>query len=408
MTNKQLKNEFKQQAYAAVPDKCEELLKTVAAQSDRAASLSDDEDEPHLVPVAPATSQKTAERWLALAACFVVVLVAVIIATNRDDTQLTKRGVVDGDVTTTTTAFETVPSASGSGKISGSVSGAIGSNGSQSGGTATLSAVSGTQTTHVSGLPFQTGGSRISGTLSGGTTVTGAVSSGTTQKGATTSKVSKKTKNPFWGDFSVDTTKKKDSGATTEKTEAPSAKPTTKRTTAPTTRSTCSHEVIYTPPLPADIRNNSDKVNTCIEYIEAIEPWELDEPTTPTTKKQSAPPTYSEGGIEFKGYYPNSGGVYYVDYAIAGAMDVRYRVRTDVYFADGWRTLFISQCTENEILYTEVIKYADNGVRVYEEQYNERSEIMTITRRDRDGRVLSNGIQKIPLRSPKFSEIWFY
>ncbi|MCQ2405451.1 MAG: hypothetical protein MJ083_05655, partial [Clostridia bacterium] len=223
MTNKQLKNEFKQQAYAAVPDKCEELLKTVAAQSDRAASLSDDGDEPHLVPVVPATSQKTAERWLALAACFVVVLVAVIIATNRDDTQLTKRGVVDGDVTTTTTAFGTVPSASGSGEISGSVSAATVSSVSQSGGTATLSAVSGTQTTNVSGLPFQTGSSRISG----------AVSSGTTQKGATTSKVSKKTKNPFWGDFIVDTTKKKGSGdATTEKTQAPSAKPTTKRTTA--------------------------------------------------------------------------------------------------------------------------------------------------------------------------------
>lgn len=409
MTNKQLKNEFKQQAYAAVPDKCEELLKTVAAQSDRAASLSDDEDEPHLVLVVPATSQKTAERWLALAACFVVVLVAVIIATNRNDTQLTKRGVVDGDVTTTTTAFETVPSASGSGEISGSVSAAIGSSGSQSGGTATLSAVSGTQTTHVSGLPFQTGGSRISGTLSGGTTVTGAVSSGTTQKGATTSKVSKKTKNPFWGDFSVDTTKKKGSGdATTEKTEAPSAKPTTKRTTAPTTRPTCSHEVIYTPPLPADIRNNSDKVNTCIEYIEVIEPWEIDEPTTPTTKKQSAPSTYGEGAIEFKGYYPNSGGVYYVHYGVAAAAETRYLVVTEVDFADGWQTRFTSQCTENEILYTEVKKFADTGICVYEEKYNERSEIMTITCRDRDGKVLSNGIQKIPLRSPEFSEIWFH
>ena len=421
MTKKQFEQQLKEQAYTAVPDKREDLLKTVAAQDAAVVSLSDSEDEPHLVPVVPARSPQNVKRWLALAACFMIVLVAVFAAARTEQSAPEKKAVPTGGETTTTSGFGgvvTVPAtqngptgasntttgtardrANGGTTATGSVSGGTTATGSVSGGTTATGSVSGgTNVTQTA-----------SGSTSGGTNATGPVSSGTTQKSATTSKISKKTKNPFWGDFSVSTTKKKDSGATTEKTEAPSAKPTTKRTTAPT----CSHEVFYRPPLPADVRNNSDKIDTCVKYLEWIEPtepWEPVAPTAapPTTKKQSTPSTYSEGGVEFKGCYPNSGGVYYVDYAIAGATDVRYRVRTDVYFADGWRTLFISQCTENEILYTEVIKYADNGVRVYEEKYNERSEIMTITCRDRNGNVISSATRNIPLKSWEFSEMYAY
>ena len=402
MTKKQFEQQLKEQAYTAVPDKREELLKTVAAQDAAVVSLSDSEDEPHLVPVVPAIQAR--RRWVALAACFAVVLVAVLLSVTAGDRngELTKKEPEEAALTTTVGGagdpFATVPNVTSDNQKGRDITTA---SGSVSGGTnATVTKKEATAT----------------GSVSGGTNVTqtasGSISSGTTQKDATTSEISKKTKNPFWGDFSVSTTKKKDSGATTEKTEAPSAKPTTKPTPAPP-RPTCSHEVFYRPPLPADVRNNSDKIDTCVKYLEGIEPtepWEPVAPTAapPTTKKQSEPSTYSEGGIEFKGHYPNSGGVYYVDYAIAGAMDVRYRVRTDVYFADGWRTLFISQCTENEILYTEVIKYADNGVRVYEEQYNERSEIMTITCRDRNGNVISSVTRNIPLKSWEFSEMYAY
>ena len=421
MTKKQFEQQLKEQAYTAVPDKREELLKTVAAQDAAVVSLSDSEDEPHLVPVVPAIQAR--RRWVALAACFAVVLVAVLLSVTAGDRngELTKKEPEEAALTTTVGGagdpFATVSNVTSDNQkgrdittASGSVSGGTTATGTKKEATATSSVSGGTNVTQTA-----------SGSVSGGTNATGPVSSGTTQKGATTSEISKKTKNPFWGDFSVSTTKKKDSGATTEKTEAPSAKPTTKSknkpttkpTTAPTTRPTCSHEVFYRPPLPADVRNNSDKVNTCVKYLEGIEPtepWEPVAPTAapPTTKKQSTPSTYSEGGVEFKGCYPNSGGVYYVDYAIAGAMDVRYRVRTDVYFADGWRTLFISQCTENEILYTEVKKFADTGICVYEEKYNERSEIMTITCRDRNGNVISSATRNIPLKSWEFSEMYAY
>ena len=393
MTKKQFEQQLKEQAYTAVPDKREELLKTVAAQDAAVVSLSDSEDEPHLVPVVPAIQAR--KRWAALAACFAVVLMAVLLSVTVGDKNLVKQST--GETTSTTTAggvtdpFATVPTMTTDKQKGRDVTTASGS---------------------VSGNTNATG--TAGGSASGGTTVTGAASNGTTQKSVVTSKTTVKTKNPFWPDFCVTTTKKNPGGATTEKTIAPSVKPTTKSKNVPTTKPTCSHEIFYRPPLPKDIKNNSDKIDTCIKYYDAIEPTEPSAPTVeptaapPTTKKQSEPSTYAEGGVEFKGRHPNSGGVYYVDYAIAGAMDVRYLVRTDVYFEDGWRTLFISECTENEILYTIVMSYADTGVRVYEEQYNERSEIMTITRHDRNGTKLSSETRKIPLRSPKFSEIWFY
>ena len=402
MTNKQLKNEFKQQAYAAVPDKCEELLKTVAAQSDRAASLSDDGDEPHLVPVVPATSQKTAERWLALAACFVVVLVAVIIATNRDDTQLTKRGVAGGDVTTTTTAFGTVPSASGSGETGGSVSGATGSNGSQSGGTATLSAasgtqttnVSGTQTTNVSGLPFQTGGSRISGTISGGTK----------QKGATT--VTTRSTSKWWIDFGIDTTKGGNTtkfvpgDATTQKTIAPSAKPTTKRTTAPTTKPTtapttrpteptCNHMIEYRVPVSWD-GQPVPAADTCVNQVTPTEPSAA--PTEPSAAPTQRPPVVKDGFT------------YTVTYSVPAAQTygVSYRIYTEVVFNDGWKTQYWSECDGTTVLYTNVKTTTKSGVCTYEQTYDPKAKLLTVIRRNQDGAVTYQNTLSVPLGDSRF------
>ena len=403
MTNKQLKNEFKQQAYAAVPDKCEELLKTVAAQSDRAVSLSDDEDEPHLVPVVPATSQKTAERWLALAACFVVVLVAVIIAANRDDTQLTKRGVVDGgDVTTTTTAFGTVPSASGSGEISGSVSATTVSSVSQSGGTVTLSAASGTQTTNVSGtqttnasgLPFSTGSSRISGTLSGGTK----------QKGATT--IATRSTSKWWSDFGVSTTKKKDSGdATTQKTIAPSVKPTTKRTTAPTTKRTtapttrpteptCNHEIAYRVPVSWD-GQPVPAADTCVNQVHIEEPTVA--PTEPSAAPTQRPPVVKDGFTYT---------VTYSEPMWTTFGDKPYYVYTEVVFNDGWKTQYWSSCEGLKVLYTNVKTFTKSGVCTYEQTYNENSQLLTIIRRNQDGAITYQNTRSVPLGDSCFLVIY--
>lgn len=385
MTKKQFEQQLKQQAYAAVPDKREELLKTVAVQNAAAVPLSDNGDEPHLVPVVPAYSSKTVGRRLALAACFAVVLVAVILATDRDDAQLI-RGESD-PATTTTTAFGVVPSASGSGEISGSVSAVTASGGSQNGtetGSATLQASGSTTLSQTTATTQIAAASDTQNHIAKG---------GTAKENAPT--VPPQTGSKWWNDFCVTTTKGSHTtkfvpgGATTQKTEAPSAKPTTKRTTAPTTPPTCRHDVTYTPPVRIDGKPNPNTAY-CVQWC-AYEPheqeWDPREPTQQGTVKDD---------FTFTTYY-------------ASAADVKgaptYMITTEVVFADGWRNVYRTVCSDSLVLYSTKCTYTNAGVCVYEEKYDPATETLAIVERNREGKVMYETTIKIPIGSANFQRM---
>ena len=390
MTKKQFENQLKQQAYAAVPDKLSDLMKTIAAENDRGVSLSGNGDEPHLVPVVPAHSSQNVGRWLALAACFAVVLCAVLVAATRGgDTQLT-RGTGD-PATTTTTALGVVPSASGSGETGGS----------QRGSTATVSAASQASSsasdgTNVTGTK---NAATATGSLSGGTTVTGAVLGDTTKKGTTTFEKSGK-KTGFWNDFSVDTTKGGNTtklvpgGATTEKTVAPSTKPTTKRTTAPTEAPTCSHDVAYTPPVLINGRQNPN-AKYCVEWL-AYEPGQAE----PSAHKEGPGDLPSKRGIEDDFTFTTTYGV-----AAGSEEDSLYAIVTEVKFADGWRFVYFSECVGSTVRYSTKCQYTNAGVCIYEEKYDPKTETLAIVERDRAGKVVYETSIKIPIGSPVFQRM---
>ncbi len=382
MTKKQFENQLKQQAYAAVPDKLSDLMKTIAAENDRGVSLSGNGDEPHLVPVVPAHSSQNVGRWLALAACFAVVLCAVLVAATRGgDTQLT-RGKGD-PATTTTTVLGVVPSASGSGETGGS----------QRGSTATVSA-----TSQASG----------SATLSQTTATTQIAAASDTQnhiaKGGTAKEnaptVSPQTGSKWWNDCCVTTTKGSHTtklvpgDATTEKTVAPSAKPTTKRTTAPTEAPTCSHDVVYTPPVLINGRQNPN-AKYCVEWL-AYEPGQ----TEPSAHKEGPGDLPSKRGIEDDFTFTTTYGV-----AAGSEEDSLYAIITQVKFADGWRFVYFSECVGSTVRYSTKCQYTNAGVCVYEEKYDPKTETLDIVERNRAGKVVYETSIKIPIGSPVFQRM---
>ena len=395
MTKKQFENQLKQQAYAAVPDKFSDLMKTIAAEDGRGVSLSDNGDEPHLVPVVPAHSSKTVERWLALAACFVVVLVAVIIATNRDDTQLTKRPI--GGNGTTMTAETPRGSSSSSFEQGGNRGLTTTATAANQNGTTTLSASSGTQTANGSKTPLQTGDTK--------------------QKGATA--VTTQSTSKWWIDFGIDTTKGGNTtkfvpgGATTEKTEAPSAKPTTKRTTAPTKKGVCSHQITYKVPVMVGNGEIPSDLESCVQYgapkdertqhgeVEPTEPTASPAgPTTPT--KQSGNVFWSDFSVED----PTQEGecTFYIVYEdVQDIASGTYGVFAGVKFTDGWKIMFHSVCEGGTVLYTNMRIITDKGVCVEEQQYDPTTEILTITRRNEQGETLASYTKKIAKGSKAFA-----
>lgn len=402
MTKKQFENELKQQAYTAVPDKRDDLLKTVSTQSGRVVSLSDGGDEPHLVPVVPANQKK---RWIALAACFAVVLVAVLIAGTRENATLPR-----SESTKTRAANSTGSAASGS-AVSGAsdVTGGFTSGTTVSGVTVGNTTASGSVSGMVSGSAFSSNGTTV--TSANGMTVTSA--NGTTG-GATNGKTNGRTEKK--GSTGGATT------ATAKSAVTSTAKPTTtnsvttdfgEKTTVPTTKNACSHQIIYKVPVMNGNGEPSVDRETCVQYgtnkgqSGPYGPAPTEPSESPT--EQPAAPTRKNGGAfwaKFSTGNPTEEGecTFYIVYeAIQDIASGTYGVFAEVKFTDGWKITFHSVCEGGTVLYTNMRKTNDKGVCVEEQRYNPTTEILTVTYRNEKGETTSSYTKKVPKGSKSFA-----
>ncbi len=394
LTKKQFEKRLKEQAYAAVPDRMTDLLKTISAESDRIVSLSDDEDEPHLVPVIPAQSHSA--RWLALAACFAVVVLAVVVAATDNRQRLTTRGSVGGgdkSAATVTTAFS-APMGSSTGVSQSAFGSGTGENDQRVTSNPTNTTGTGTYRQRHHGTVTSNRGSFTTGRTTaksvpdkrGGTTVSPTV--------------------PPITERSV--------------TALPSTKKSTDKTTKTTveTRSTAfvqSHIVRYIVPVSAD-GSRAASADDCVKKVKAGTQSDITAaptlpPTTsrqggefpppteaptvaPTTKKQS--PVY-EGTFRFEVTYQKIG----TSDAWRGYENL-YTVDTVVRFDDGWSMEFFSVCAGKTVLFTDFCCMTDKGVVTESRKYDRETETMLTVRQDVNGNETYRGSRKIPLGSVEF------
>lgn len=393
MTKKQFENALKQQAYAAVPDKLSDLLKTVSVENDRGVSLSDNGNEPHLVPAVPAKSLQAAGRWIALAACFAVVLAAVVVAATANRQKPIMRGGTGDDGTT---AAMTVPANGGVRETSVTAQ--------HRGIDETVTTENDTQKTTAS---EQTKGAkgplttvRTARAVDATTETTVKTTKKTTAANATQKEdeteapTVKSTKNgdeteaPTEAPTVKPTKKGEKTEAPTEPTEAPTVVPTT----APTTIPTCCHDIAYLVPVSAD-GTESPRASSCVVYCET-EPMDIEPTTTEADSKGSF--TYT---VEYQhiGTSPNWPGY-----------ENMYIVNTTVWFSDGWSVAFLSVCAGETVLFTDACVMTDKGVAVVELNYDRHTETLERVRRTADGVEVCREDQKVPLGSELFKEMnWF-
>ncbi len=397
MTKKQFKQQLKEQAYAAVPDKHNDLLKTIAEKNSRVVHVSDNEGEPHLALVVPA--KKTADRWLALAACFAVVVIAVTIAVTSNKNELTRKGVdIPHDVTTsrlkmtaTQPGYISVPSQD---VTDDTVTTHVTKKGET---TVTHVTKKGETTSTCVTKKSETSSVGATGTTQhSGMWIHTTTTANRSQHFATTADVSRRVTEQTYAPVKKTTAK-----PTVKSTVKTTAKPTKK----PVSKPTCSHEILYRPPVTETINKRPDSVNTCVKYYEST-PADVPPTQAPSYTQSSKPsPGLEDFGVKFGGSTPGSGGIYYVYYLSAQSKEKQYIIHTDVCFADRWMTQFDSICEGKTILYTEVSKYTDTGVCVYEEKYNEKTGILTAKTWDTGGNLLNIFTRSVLLSSWEFTEI---